>query len=271
MSQSRLLFYNMNRILVNECQYFSKILGFSLLVVTGSVLASNHYSLTTNSPFMAPEVSPKAQIRNSALNPLANNQKIFSLKGVTKIGSKYKFSIYDNRTKKAQWINAGVPFNDFTITGYNEESRTVEYIWSGKKGTVQMTKVSNNTARIIARSSNQELNNYSTVNNPTAKIPSLFFEVSSKPRPRKVYYSSKNSPFGTSNPVKNYSTASKNLNSPQANNLNSVQSDSENPLKGKIHPALLRNRITPNRVNSRPHASDHIEAMEAAKRKQQGL
>ena len=95
-------------------------------------------ALSEHSPFLPPS---HFEVLNKPAKPTLNNAQIserFTLRGISKIGDTYLFSIFDSRTKKAKWVEAGVHSNGFTITSYDPSSRTIDCRWNGHESSIKL-------------------------------------------------------------------------------------------------------------------------------------
>lgn len=86
-------------------------------------------SLISNSPFLPPQIEAQENLSKEIL-PSINPD--FTLKGISKIGEKYLFSIHDLRTNKSKWILAGEETNGFAITSYEPITKTINYRWNNR-------------------------------------------------------------------------------------------------------------------------------------------
>ena len=107
--------------------------GLSTCVIT---IASAAYSgLLERSPFLSNE---KTEVKQVVHTPSPSNETHFVLKGVSKIGTDYRFSIHDKRTKQAIWIKPNEVVNGFSIVSYDPSSQTVVFKWGNQNASLQL-------------------------------------------------------------------------------------------------------------------------------------
>tara|TARA_Y200000002_G_C22520691_1_gene595388 strand:+ start:170 stop:892 length:723 start_codon:yes stop_codon:yes gene_type:complete len=95
-------------------------------------------SLIQNSPFLPPFYEKAATKPIKEMSSNKSDITRFTLKGISRIGPHYYFSIYDSRTKKAEWVQAGVPYNGFIIKSYDPKMHQIEFTWEGKLGRINL-------------------------------------------------------------------------------------------------------------------------------------
>jgi hypothetical protein len=100
-------------------------------------------SLVQNSPFLPPFYKKAATEPIEEMSFKKSDNTRFVLKGISRIGSHYHFSIYDSKTKKGRWVEAGTQVNDFSITSYDPKTRTISYRWNGHECTLQLANADN--------------------------------------------------------------------------------------------------------------------------------
>ncbi len=108
------------------------------LLAAGSIKAS---SLVQNSPFLPPsykKASSTSNVRKSTSHDV--DTKRFILKGISKIGSDYFFSVYDSVTDKGEWLQAGVSYNGFSILQYDPSEKSISFSWKGKTHRIKIKK-----------------------------------------------------------------------------------------------------------------------------------
>lgn len=115
-------------------------LALSALWLTASFANLGARTLIQNSPFQPPVSDVKQASKPTGLANSNNSQGRFLLKGVSKIGSIYLFSILDKTSGEAKWIESGVRSNGFVITGYDPATQTVDYEWNKQIGTIQLAR-----------------------------------------------------------------------------------------------------------------------------------
>ena len=129
-------------------QKLSKVLGrvslFFLLVC--SLDAS---SLIEHYPFSPPgyQAAPEA-LKKTIPKPDPEVAR-FTLRGVSKFGANYYFSIYDRQTKKSKWIEAGTPCNGFTILKYEPLESRIHFNWKGSSHTIRMANADETPINLV--------------------------------------------------------------------------------------------------------------------------
>ena len=119
-------------------QQFSAALLVSVagfLCATGDIQAR---SLNENSPFLPPshsELITKPEKPESLTPPDPDR---FSLRGISKIGASYLFSIYDKKTDTSRWVPAGKVENGFCIVSYDPEMKELTYEWNRHRGQLKL-------------------------------------------------------------------------------------------------------------------------------------
>ena len=106
-------------------------------------------SLVQNSPFLPPlykQSAAKPEKKDAQIKP---DPTRFILKGISKIGPNYLFSIYDSVTKKAAWIEAGVPHNGFTVLKYYPSNKKIQYSWKGNRHTITLPKAQGEPIQLV--------------------------------------------------------------------------------------------------------------------------
>jgi hypothetical protein len=112
-------------------------------------------SLVGSSPFLPPS-TPKLPTDVPA-KPVHAPIDRFILRGISKIGSTYHFSIYDTKTNKARWVTAGDSSNGLTIESFDPKSLTVDYSWNGQSGSIQLAQVDDTEIPLFFLDSEQRL------------------------------------------------------------------------------------------------------------------
>ena len=100
-------------------------------------------SLVQNSPFLPPFYEKAATKPIKEMSFKKSDSTRFTLKGISRIGSHYHFSIYDSKTQKSRWVEAGTQVNDFSITSYDPKTRTISYRWNGHECTLRLANADN--------------------------------------------------------------------------------------------------------------------------------
>ena len=95
-------------------------------------------SLIEHYPFSPPNYQTASRSLETTTNKHDLEASRFTLKGVTKFGANYYFSIYDNQTKKSKWIEAGSPYNGFTILRYDPLKKRIHFHWKENLHTIQI-------------------------------------------------------------------------------------------------------------------------------------
>ena len=95
-------------------------------------------SLIEHYPFSPPNYQTASQSLETTTNKHDLEASRFTLKGVSKFGANYYFSIYDNQTKKSKWIEAGSPYNGFTILRYDPLKKRIHFHWKENLHTIQI-------------------------------------------------------------------------------------------------------------------------------------
>lgn len=91
-------------------------------------------NLLSNSPFI-PSNSNKIYETPKAKSADSKDLELrFLIKGVCKIYGIYYFSIYDNDTGRAEWIQQGEIVNGFRVTAYDLDQFIIYYEWKGQTG-----------------------------------------------------------------------------------------------------------------------------------------
>ena len=95
-------------------------------------------SLIEHYPFSPPNYQTAYRSLETTTNKHDLEASRFTLKGVSKFGANYYFSIYDNQTKKSKWIEAGSPYNGFTILRYDPLKKRIHFHWKENLHTIQI-------------------------------------------------------------------------------------------------------------------------------------
>ena len=95
-------------------------------------------SLIEHYPFSPPNYQTASRSLETTTNKHDLEASRFTLKGVSKFGANYYFSIYDNQTKKSKWIEAGSPYNGFTILRYDPLKKRIHFHWKENLHTIQI-------------------------------------------------------------------------------------------------------------------------------------
>lgn len=95
-------------------------------------------SLIEHYPFSPPNYQTPSRSLETTTNKHDFEASRFTLKGVSKFGANYYFSIYDNQTKKSKWIEAGSPYNGFTILRYEPLKNRIHFHWKENLHTIQI-------------------------------------------------------------------------------------------------------------------------------------
>lgn len=82
----------------------------------------------------------------------------FTLKGISNLGSEFYFSIHDSLTKKSKWIQAGVPYNGFSILMYDPSQKRIHFNWEGKSYSLKIDKPENDPVALVYNHSGKSLN-----------------------------------------------------------------------------------------------------------------
>lgn len=115
-----------------------KTLTFIFLpVVVCPMLGLGELSLFTRSPFISVENSEKGKIAPTTPKP-DKGAEFFELRSVSRIDSKFMFSVHDSRTGRAVWIADDEVINGFRITSYNPKTNIAEFLWNGKEGSLKL-------------------------------------------------------------------------------------------------------------------------------------
>ena len=109
----------------------------------------NGESLIQNSPFLPPDYKKAAKTPEKRSSQEGSEPTRFALKGVSKLGSEYYFSIYDSVAKKSEWIQAGVPHNGFSILKYEPSERRIHFSWEGKSSAIQIPKADGEPIQLV--------------------------------------------------------------------------------------------------------------------------
>lgn len=122
------------------------LLNISLLsgLFASAITQMNGRTLDKRSPFLPPSFFTVATTPKT-IKKAAPDTSRFILRGISKIGDTYLFSIYDKKMQKAKWVEAGVSSNGFSITSYDPCTRTISYRWNGQEVSLQLINA-NNTA-----------------------------------------------------------------------------------------------------------------------------
>jgi hypothetical protein len=139
---------NLNSFVISGFFAFAALGGFFQKSAAGS-------SLLEGSPFLPPS-TPKLSTDVPA-KPVHAPIDRFILRGISKIGSTYHFSIYDKKTNKARWVTAGDPLNGLTIESFDPTSLAVDYIWNGQSGSIQLAQVNDTRIPLFFVDSEQKL------------------------------------------------------------------------------------------------------------------
>lgn len=105
-------------------------------------------SLKEHSPFL-PSQTYKTPVVAKKVAPDEANER-FALKGISKIGRTYLFSIFDKLTSKSQWIEAGADLNGFVIKSYDPEMHQVEFTWNGQTCRIQLEHSEQGTYQLVS-------------------------------------------------------------------------------------------------------------------------
>ncbi len=95
-------------------------------------------SLIEHYPFSPPNYQTASRSLETTTNKHDLEASRFTLKGVSKFGANYYFSIYDNQTKKSKWIEPGSPYNGFTILRYDPLKKRIHFHWKENLHTIQI-------------------------------------------------------------------------------------------------------------------------------------
>lgn len=109
--------------------------AFPLFLLACSLGAS---SLIEHYPFSPPNYQTASRSLETTTNKHDLDASRFTLKGVSKFGANYYFSIYDNQIKKSKWIEAGSPYNGFTILRYDPLKKRIHFHWKENLHTIQI-------------------------------------------------------------------------------------------------------------------------------------
>lgn len=82
----------------------------------------------------------------------------FTLKGISNLGSEFYFSIHDSLTKKSKWIQAGVPYNGFSILMYDPSQKRIHFNWEGKSYSLKIDKPENDPIALVYNHPGKSLN-----------------------------------------------------------------------------------------------------------------
>lgn len=143
----------------------SKVLGrTSLFFLLACSLDAS--SLIEHYPFSPPNYQTASQALEKTAHKHDHEASRFTLKGVSKFGAQYYFSIYDHKTKKSKWIEAGTPCNGFTILKYEPLEKRIHFHWKGNSHCIQIAnadetpvKLANLILKKKADSSQEMMNN----------------------------------------------------------------------------------------------------------------
>lgn len=82
----------------------------------------------------------------------------FTLKGISNLGSEFYFSIHDSLTKKSKWIQAGVPYNGFSILMYDPSQKRIHFNWEGKSYSLKIDQPEDDPIELVYNHSGKSLN-----------------------------------------------------------------------------------------------------------------
>lgn len=119
-----------------------------------SVAASGR-TLRTESPFLPPNFNRSEKILPKKAEAAPTPDR-FVLRGISRIGDNYLFSIFDKTTQKAKWIEAGVESNGISITSYDPSTRTIDYSWNQYSGSLQLVNADQEPVQLSFVESNSE-------------------------------------------------------------------------------------------------------------------
>lgn len=120
------------------------------LLLMLAVSWANGASLMQNSPFVPPDYKKTAKTPERKIAQGDPESTRFALKGVSKLGSEYLFSIYDSVTQKSEWIQAGVSFNGFIIESYDPRLQEIEFRLRESRGKVQLARYQELEYQLVA-------------------------------------------------------------------------------------------------------------------------
>jgi len=92
--------------------------------------------LVARSPFLPKQNKIKSESVIDKVREVDNGR--FILKGITRMGGTYLFSIYDSKTSKSKWISPGVNLNGFVISAYDPNTKTIDCSWGGRKLSIEL-------------------------------------------------------------------------------------------------------------------------------------
>ena len=118
-------------------EFLKHLARLTVLALLISNLDASHASLVNNSPFLPPNHGA-VQVKKVEATRQTQRNSSFALKGISLIGDKYLFSIFDLRTKKSKWIKAGEPTNGFTIRSYDPSTHTIDFTWNGEEHSLKL-------------------------------------------------------------------------------------------------------------------------------------
>lgn len=194
---------------------------------------------------------------------LARSNYPFSFKGVVNISGSYQFSIHDGTSNQAAWLGPGEDVNGFSVIAFDPHEKALTFNWNGSRGILYLGGGSAGGQEVSRHESSSQTRVVFRDFVPDEHTPEVRLAQStlrntvSRDDGRLVAGTSPSS--DNVPPLSSYSVTV----GPPQHTPPAVQPE-ENEV-GKQRPLSeveLRNSIGVNRINSRPHASDHIRDRE---------
>jgi len=155
----------------------------TILAFVFTAMPLNASTLVQNNPFLPPfyKNTKDAEVDLSQSSQ-TKEQTRFVLKRVAKIGSVYSFSIYDSVTGKGKWVEAGVPYNGFSILKYEPLEKQIHFNWKTTTYTIHLPKPKGEPIELVYLNTGKlpALANSSKLGGPNSNRSADQIEVSSR-------------------------------------------------------------------------------------------
>ena len=103
-----------------------------IIFVAASELCLHGANLEDNSPFIPDNFNARQQAKKPTAKQPGSSALDFEFRGVYSLGGEYQFSIYNKKAQKGQWVSLGETGSSYQVTGFDEDSNSIELTIDGK-------------------------------------------------------------------------------------------------------------------------------------------
>lgn len=182
----------------------------------------------------------------------------YKVRGILQYNDQLKFSIHETIQNRHRWIRLNQPFGLLKLKSFDPESGEIQAVFQGENISLYLAKSEESVLHVEIQNSQQQLSKLEIDHlvqqfeqHEYAKLP-----AQDSPVYQVLHQAASNRIISFRSELQAASDAAAKANATLSKDDQSITGQTE---VSEAHPALLRNAIRPNQLNSRIWASDHIK------------